>query len=59
MFETLSQLLKAMALYSLHARGPASNRFAEKLAAECTALWQSGRQMCEQLSLTGHNCVNR
>jgi hypothetical protein len=29
------------------------------LAAECTSYWQAGRQMCEELSLTGHHCINR
>jgi hypothetical protein len=39
------QLMQAMALFSLQARGPASASFAEKLAAECTSYWQSGRQV--------------
>ena len=47
------QLMQAMALYSLQARGPASGQYAEKLATECTSYWKSGRQMCEELSLTG------
>merc|ERR1719219_2814513 len=43
----------------MQARGPASEKFAEFLAAECSGVWQSGRQMCEELSLTGNNCTNR
>ena len=54
-----AKLLAAMSVYSMQARGPASEKFAEMLAAECTTYWQSGRQMCEELSLTGNNCTNR
>ena len=46
-------------LYLIQARGPASEKFAEVLAAECTSYWQSGRQMCEEISLTGNHCTNR
>ena len=54
-----AKLLAAMSVYSMQARGPASEKFAEMLAEECTNYWQSGRQMCEELSLTGNNCTNR
>merc|ERR1719186_695742 len=46
-------------MYSIQARGPASEKFAEVLAQDCTSYWQSGRQMCEEISLTGHHCTNR
>ena len=48
-----------MSHFSVQARGCATTEYAEKLAAECTAYWQAGRQMCEELSLTGNNCTNR
>merc|ERR1719318_178944 len=48
-----------MSMYSMQARGPASEKFAEVLAAECTNYWQSGRQMCEEISLTGNHCTAR
>ena len=54
-----AKLLAAMSVYSMQARGPASEKFAELLAADCTTYWQSGRQMCEELSLTGNHCTNR
>jgi len=54
-----AKLLAALSVYSMQARGPASEKFAEHLADECTRYWQSGRQMCEELSLTGNNCINR
>ena len=37
------QLLAAMSVYSMQARGPASEKYAERLAADCTDYWQSGR----------------
>jgi len=54
-----AKLLQAMSMYSMQARGPASEKFAEVLAAECTNYWQSGRQMCEEISLTGNHCTSR
>ena len=71
-----AKLLAAMSLYSMQARGPASEKLAEVLAAECLAYWQvprltncrlqgmklffqAGRQMCEELSLTGNHCTAR
>jgi protein SMG8 len=38
-----AKLLAAMSVYSMQARGPASEKYAERLAAECTEYWQSGR----------------
>ena len=46
-----AKLLAAMSVYSMQARGPASEKFAELLAAECTNYWQSGDH------LTNHNSV--
>ena len=54
-----AKLLAAMSVYSMQARGPASEKFAEMLVAECNSYWQSGRQMCDELSLTGNYCTNR
>ena len=38
-----AKLLAAMSLYSMQARGPASEKLAEVLAAECLAYWQVPR----------------
>ena len=54
-----AKLLQAVTLFSHQSRGPASKKYAELLVEECTAYWQAGRQMCEELSLTGHHCTNR
>ena len=39
-FYQKAKLLAAMSLYSMQARGPASEKLAEVLAAECLAYWQ-------------------
>lgn len=53
------KLLQAMSLFSVQGRGYAVPKYAELLAEECTSYWQSGRQICEEISLTGHSCTNR
>lgn len=54
-----AKLLQAMSVYGLHARGPASQKYAQLLLDKCTSFWMAGRQMCEELSLTGNHCTNR
>ena len=54
-----AKLLQAVTQFSHQSRGPSSKKYAELLVEECTAYWQAGRQMCEELSLTGHHCTNR
>ena len=48
-----------MSVFSVQARGPFSAKYAEMLVKDCNAYWHAGRQMCEELSLTGHHCSNR
>lgn len=33
------------------------NRYLAQLKRDCTNVWTNGRQLCESLSLTGHNCI--
>ncbi|XP_030842357.1 protein smg8 isoform X2 [Strongylocentrotus purpuratus] len=54
-----NKLLQAMKMYSQHARGPAYETFADQLQEECELFWQSGRQLCEVISLTGHHCIHK
>ncbi|KAL5763935.1 hypothetical protein ACOSQ2_016529 [Xanthoceras sorbifolium] len=49
---------------SLHAfhsmvRGPAVPVFAKMLEDECKSIWESGRQLCDAVSLTGKPCMHR
>ena len=48
-----------MSVFSAHARGVHSPAYASRLAAECHAHWAEGRQMCEEVSLTGRPCNSR
>ena len=54
-----AKLLQAMSVFSMQARGPASEKFAERLASDCLEIWRSGRVRCEELSLTGNLCQHR
>ncbi|XP_072174568.1 nonsense-mediated mRNA decay factor SMG8-like [Diadema setosum] len=54
-----NKLMQAMHTYSQHARGPAYETFALQLQEECERFWQSGRQLCEVVSLTGHHCIHK
>ena len=49
---------KAVHFYSIQARGPLFDKYLTRLKRECTEIWHRGRQLCEAVSLTGHNCVN-
>ena len=51
-----AKLLAAMSLYSMQARGPASEKLAEVLAAECLAYWQVLRHC--QLSIAAQNILD-
>lgn len=42
----------------MNARGPLFNQYQTKLINDCNSIWLNGRQLCESISLTGHNCVN-
>lgn len=50
-----------MALNAFHSmvRGPAVPLFAKRLEDECTAIWKSGRQLCDAVSLTGKPCMHQ
>jgi len=54
-----AKLIQAMSVFSMQARGPASEKFAERLAESCQDIWRAGRVRCEELSLTGHLCQHR
>lgn len=48
----------ALGAFSCRARGPACVRYASVLRDRCDRVWQQGRRMCEQMSLTGNPCIN-
>ncbi|KAF8797116.1 Protein smg8 like protein [Argiope bruennichi] len=53
-----TRLAHALHVFSVHARGPAVQRYAKQLKEDCERLWKNGHQMCEVLSLTGNHCMN-
>eukprot|EP01018_Ginkgo_biloba_P020644 Gb_15944 [translate_table: standard] len=53
-----SQLEKALRAFRAMVRGPAVHLFPQKLKEDCEAIWKSGRQLCDAISLTGKPCVH-
>ncbi|MCL7045522.1 hypothetical protein MKW94_017427 [Papaver nudicaule] len=49
------------ALHAFHSmvKGPAVHIFMKKLRDECMAIWTSGRQLCDAVSLTGRPCMHQ
>ncbi|XP_050543577.1 nonsense-mediated mRNA decay factor SMG8 isoform X2 [Daktulosphaira vitifoliae] len=52
-----NKVAQALSVFALHARGPLFDDYIQILVQDCDKLWQSGRQMCEILSLTGNPCT--
>lgn len=52
-----SKVAQALSVFAQHARGPLLDDYIQILVQDCDKLWQSGRQMCETLSLTGNPCT--
>ncbi|XP_053379318.1 nonsense-mediated mRNA decay factor SMG8-like isoform X1 [Mercenaria mercenaria] len=54
----LSKLAQAKKVFSQFARGPACDKYMKQLEESCERFWKNGRQLCEEISLTGNHCVN-
>ncbi|XP_025415262.1 protein SMG8 [Sipha flava] len=52
-----TRVAQALSVFAQHARGPLFDDYIQILIQDCDQLWQSGRQMCETLSLTGNPCT--
>jgi hypothetical protein len=52
------QLAQAKKVFSQFARGPACDKYMKQLEDSCERFWKNGRQLCEEISLTGNHCVN-
>lgn len=50
-------MAQALSVFAQHARGPLLDDYIQILVQDCDKIWQSGRQMCETLSLTGNPCT--
>ncbi|OEL29060.1 hypothetical protein BAE44_0009921 [Dichanthelium oligosanthes] len=53
------QLQKALRSFCSMVKGPAVRVFSKKLEDECRTIWESGRQQCDAVSLTGRPCKHR
>ncbi|XP_006648151.1 uncharacterized protein LOC102705408 [Oryza brachyantha] len=53
------QLQKALRSFHSMVKGPAVEVFSKKLKDECQAIWESGRQQCDAVSLTGRPCKHQ
>ncbi|KAG2655108.1 uncharacterized protein LOC120657679 isoform X2 [Panicum virgatum] len=53
------QLQKALRSFCSMVKGPAVRLFSKKLEDECRTIWESGRQQCDAVSLTGRPCMHR
>ncbi|KAJ4725008.1 Smg8/Smg9 [Melia azedarach] len=50
---------KALQAFHSMVRGPAVPLFAKMLEDECKSVWESGRQLCDAVSLTGKPCMHQ
>uniref|UniRef100_A0A1D1YKM6 Nonsense-mediated mRNA decay factor SMG8 n=1 Tax=Anthurium amnicola TaxID=1678845 RepID=A0A1D1YKM6_9ARAE len=53
------QLEKALNAFHRMVKGPAVQVFAKRLEEECISIWESGRQLCDAISLTGKPCMHQ
>ncbi|KAG2662674.1 uncharacterized protein LOC120650425 isoform X2 [Panicum virgatum] len=53
------QLQMALRSFCSMVKGPAVRLFSKKLEDECQTIWESGRQQCDAVSLTGRPCMHR
>ncbi|KAF8779494.1 hypothetical protein HU200_002541 [Digitaria exilis] len=52
-------LQKALRSFCSMVKGPAVRVFSKKLEDECRTIWESGRQQCDAVSLTGRPCKHQ
>ncbi|GAB4842940.1 hypothetical protein Ancab_012918 [Ancistrocladus abbreviatus] len=53
-----AHLEKALHAFHSMVKGTSVQQFMKKLEDECTAIWKSGRQLCDAISLTGKLCMH-
>ncbi|KAI0510027.1 hypothetical protein KFK09_010627 [Dendrobium nobile] len=54
-----AHLENALLAFNSMVKGPAVKMFKNKLADECTSIWEAGRQLCDAVSLTRNPCMHR
>ncbi|XP_073012349.1 uncharacterized protein [Typha latifolia] len=53
-----AQLEKALEAFHSMVKGPAVQIFSKNLEDDCRSIWESGRQLCDAVSLTGRPCMH-
>eukprot|EP00111_Clytia_hemisphaerica_P005431 TCONS_00015699-protein len=53
----MAQLSHSLRVFTMNARGPAFEHYAQQLQEECNQVWWNGRHLCEATSMTGQPCV--
>ncbi|KAL0918292.1 hypothetical protein M5K25_010291 [Dendrobium thyrsiflorum] len=53
-----THLENALLAFNSMVKGPAVKMFKNKLADECTSIWEAGRQLCDAVSLTRNPCMH-
>ena len=51
------QLQQAHRVFYQFARGPATEKYLHQLDEACEKFWKNGRQLCEEISVTGNHCI--
>lgn len=51
------QLQQAHRVFHQFARGPATEKYLHQLDEACEKFWKNGRQLCEEISVTGNHCI--
>lgn len=54
-----THLGRALSAFNSMVKGPAVQLYMKKLEDECSAIWSSGRQLCDAVSLTGKPCMHQ
>ncbi|CAG2218840.1 SMG8 [Mytilus edulis] len=54
----LNKLQQAHRVFHQFARGPATEKYLVQLDEACEKFWKNGRQLCEEISVTGNHCIN-
>lgn len=53
------KLMLTLQHFTMQNRGPALNKYIKNIKKDCTLFWTNGHKMCEELSLTGNQCINK
>ena len=53
------KLMLTLQYFTVNSRGPAIYKYIKMIQSECDKIWNNGRKMCEEISLTGNCCIHK